>query len=86
MKIINAQTNDIRDNKTISDYVSKKLSGRDYDKGEIEEHAASIMNILDAIGNLCDVLVQKNMLTAKELSQIIGSSLVFKEVKRKKNA
>lgn len=62
---------DIFDDRTVDSFVESELNGFDYDIGQIEVLASSNRNIRKYLGNLTKVLLDKGVLTEKEIFQMI---------------
>ncbi|MCP4761046.1 MAG: hypothetical protein GY870_04640 [archaeon] len=55
----------------ITDYIQSKIDGSDYDRGQIETISATSLNCAEALGNLIDILRQKDILTDKDIHKIV---------------
>jgi len=57
--------------KSISDAVEAHIDGSDYDTGEIETIRTEVNNLTMCVGNLVEILVEKNMLTEKDVEEVV---------------
>lgn len=58
-------------NESIKMYVENELNGDDYDRGSLESARATADNATEALGRLLDVLATKELLTAKDIVDIV---------------
>lgn len=57
---------------TAAELVESCLNGSDYDRGELEEHRASIENLREAMGKLVQILYDKRNISRNDVYKIAG--------------
>jgi hypothetical protein len=72
MKIKATQSYEKERDETITQYVERCLDGSDYDSGQLETIARTGGNNSRAISRLIEVLASKGLLTAPEITGIVG--------------
>lgn len=63
---------------SIRDFIEASLDGSSYDKGSVETAQSQANNVTEALGRLCELLVEKKVLTEEDVFYI-GQACKYKE-------